>query len=74
MRLFLLNLYDKFRGKEFVRAYMGSGKKSLVLGIRQTTSVLSNPDWKFNDSDNCIKIKEAMKDIVLESSLDMNNN
>ena len=30
---FLLDLYGKFRGKEFVRAYMGSGKKSLELGI-----------------------------------------
>ena len=71
---FLLNLYGKFRGKEFVREYMESGKKSLVLGIRQTTSVLSNPDWKSNDSDDYIKIKEVMKNTVLKSSLDMNNN
>ena len=34
LRLFLLNLYGNFRCKEFVRAYMGSGKKSLELGIR----------------------------------------
>ena len=74
LRLFLLNLYGKFRGKEFVREYMESGKKSLVLGIRQTTSVLSNPDWKSNDSDDYIKIKEVMKNTVLKSSLDMNNN
>ena len=31
---FLLNLYGKFRGKEFIRAFMGSSKKSLELGIR----------------------------------------
>ena len=74
LRLFLLNLYGKFRGKEFVRAYMGSGKKSLELGIRQTTAVLSNPDRKSNDSDEYVKLKEVMKETVLETSLDMNNN
>ena len=71
---FLLNLYGKFRGKEFVRAYMGSGKKSLELGIRQTTAVLSNPDRKSNDSDEYVKLKEVMTETVLETSLDMNNN
>ena len=53
---------------------MGSGKKSLELGIRQTTVVLSNPDRKSNDSDDYVKIKEVMKETVLETSLDMNNN
>ena len=74
LRLFLLKLYGKFRGKEFVRAYMGSGKKSLELGIRQTTAVLSNPDRKSNDGDEYVKLKEVMKETVLETSLDMNNN
>jgi len=72
LRLFLLKLYGKFRGKEFVRAYMGSGKKSLELGIRQTTAVLSNPDRKSNDSDDHMKIKELLKEAVQES-LDSNN-
>ena len=74
LRLFLLNLHGKFRGKEFVRAYIGSGKKSLQLGIRQTTAVLSNPDRKSNDNDDYVKMKEAMKKTVLETTLDMNNN
>ena len=74
LRLFLLKLYGKFRGKEFVRAYMGSGKKSLELGIRQTTAVLSNPDRKSNGYDDYAKMKEAMKETVLETTLDINNN
>ena len=45
-RTFILNLYGKFRGKEFVRAFMGSSKQFVELGIRQTTAVLSNPDRK----------------------------
>ena len=53
---------------------MGSGKKSLELGIWQTAAVLLNPDRKSNDSDDCIKIKEVMKETGLELSLDMNNN
>ena len=72
LRLFLLNLYGKFRGKEFVRAYMGSGKKSLELGIRQTTAVLSNPDRKSNDGDDHMQIKELLKEAGQES-LDSNN-
>ena len=74
LRLFSLNLYGTFRCKEFVRAYMGSGKKSLELGIRQTTVVVSNPDRTPNDSDVYIKMKEVMKETVLESSLDINDN
>ena len=45
-RTLILNLYGKFRGKEFVRAFMGISKQSLELEIRQTTAVLSNPDRK----------------------------
>ena len=37
-RTFILHLYGKFRGKEFVRAFMGGSKRFLELGIRQTTS------------------------------------
>ena len=74
LRLFLLKLYGKFRGKEFVRVYMGSGKKSLELRIRQTTAVLSNPDRKYNDSDDYIKMKEVTNETLLNSSLDINNN
>ena len=48
--------------------------KSLKLGIRQTTAVLQNPDRKSNDSDDYVKMKEVMKETVLETSLDMNDN
>ena len=72
LRRFLLNLYGKFRWKEFVRAYMRSRKKSLELGVRQTTAVLSNPDRKSNGSDDYINMKEVLKETVLESSLDIN--
>ena len=58
---FILNLYGKFRGKEFVRAFVGSSKQSLELGIRQTTAVLSNPARK------CSHDREKMKETVLES-------
>ena len=59
-RTFILNLYGKFRGKEFVRAFMGGSKRFLELGIRQTTSVLSNSDRKSSHD------HEKMKEIVLE--------
>ena len=35
LRLFLLNLHGKFRGKEFVRAYMGSGENHFSLGFNR---------------------------------------
>ena len=44
---------------------MGSEKKSLEFGIRQTTAVLSNPDRKSNDSNDYVKMKEIMKEVVL---------
>ena len=46
---------------------MGSGKKSLELGIRQTTVVLSNTDQKSNDSDEYMEIKEEMKEVGQET-------
>ena len=33
--LFLLNLHGKFRGKEFFRAYMGSGENHFSLGFNR---------------------------------------
>ena len=49
LRTFLLNLYGKFRGKEFIRAFMGSSKQSLELEMCQTNTVLSNHDRKSSD-------------------------
>ena len=49
LRTFLLNLYGKFRGKEFIRAFMGSSKQSLELEMCQTNAVLSNHDRKSSD-------------------------
>ena len=39
---FVLLVYGRFRGKEFVRKMMGSDKQSLEIGTRPTLSVLSN--------------------------------
>ena len=39
---FVLLVYGRFRGKQFVRKMMGSDKQSLEIGTRPTLSVLSN--------------------------------